>query len=246
MDRFAPDHPQMNTELTHTLHYATYVLVLLISVVAGLKQRINWLKACYVTAMNLGGYCMVIFLKEWSADTMCNMNKANGVSGHFTFYVYHLLTLPLIWRDSNWPEASNSGVPEAVARKRRSTATTLLRILYVLFLVIMCTTLFRTVTHGYHSLKQCVNGTAMGLLMYFGCAVMLNALDWPTASRVAEARRSRPTIDLIAPDIPLISFGLLSVAALFLCYFWHGALPLASWELLVLVLVWVRILWGPQ
>lgn len=245
MDRFDPERPKASIFLTSTLLYSTYVLVLLISLAAGLKQRINWLKACYVAAMNLAGYCFVIFLKEWSADTMCNMNKANGVSGHFAFYTFHLLTLPLIWRDSNWPEPQDSGVSEAVIRKRRSTATNLVRLLYFIFVVVMVTTLSRTYMHGYHSLRQCTNGTFIGVLMHLGCLAMLNSLDWPSAERIAESRRSRPSVTLSSPDLPLISFGIFTMVALWLSYMWHGALPLVSWELLILTFVWIRILWGP-
>ena len=227
------------------LIYSTYAIVGLISILSGFKQRINWLKACYVAAMNLGGYCMVIFLKEWSADTMCNMDKANGVSGHFTFYFFHLLTLPLIWRDSTWPDSRESEQNTPAVRKRKNLANGLVHLLYVAYVLIMATTLTRTYLHGYHSLRQCVHGVFMAVAMHLGCLVMLNAIDWPSPARVSESRRVRPSIDLASPDIPLISFGLFTMLSLWLCYIFHGKLPLDVYELGVLVLVWIRILWGP-
>src|SRR5690606_24146888 len=102
VDRFHPSTPKPDHTFTHAALVGSYVVIALISLLAGFKQRINWLKSSYMVAMNLGGYCMVVFLKEFLKDTMCNQNKANSVSGHFAFFFFHIFTLPYIWRHSNW------------------------------------------------------------------------------------------------------------------------------------------------
>lgn len=246
IDRFDPQLPKTSPWLAAVLLYSTYVLIALVSVIAGFKQRINWLKACYVAAMNLAGYTMVIFLKEWTADGACNQQKANGVSGHFAFYVFHLLTIPYLWRDSKWPDHGEDVGTEVKEVNRNPMIVNLLRGLYITLIAVAATTLYRTYRHGYHSLGQCLNGSLCGVLMHVGCVILLNGLDFPSAKRVADARRPPgPSRNFVAPDIPLILFGLFSILALYLAYTWHGHLPLMSWELGILVLVWARILWGP-
>jgi hypothetical protein len=223
----------------------TYVLIALICVLAGMKQRINWLKACYMTAVNLAGYCFLVFLKEYLADTACNAAKANSVSGHFAFYIFHLVTLPYIWRHSLWPLDEEPAGNNSREQPQKPLVSFGLPVLYGAFCGVTTWTLYRTYIYGFHSMGQCLNGAIFGLFMHFSCVILMKKLDSPSAEQIAEARRRRPSIEPISADIPLIIFGLFNFAAYYLSYAYHGSIPLDGWELLLNVLVWARILWGP-
>jgi hypothetical protein len=245
VNRFNPSVPKADPWLSAILLNSTYVLIALICILSGLKQRINWLKACYMTAMNLGGYCFLIFLKEFIADTTCNENKANSVSGHFAFYIFHLITLPNIWSHSNWPAEGESVSPRSIDADRKTILTYSIWTTFLTFLIVSVWTLFRTLAYGYHSLGQSLNGAIFGVAMHIACTVLMRKLDNPTNEQVTEARRPRPSLEPVSADIPLILFGLFNVLALYLSNLYHGVLPLDTWELLLNIGVWVRILWGP-
>jgi len=248
VDRFSPSAPKADAALTVVLLYGSYALVLLICALASLRQRINVLKSCYMMAMNLGGYCLLVFLKEFFMDTTCNQNKGNGVSGHFAFYVFHLLTLPYLWIDSGWPIEGEPGSEKALAAERRKKSKPLLfgiHVTYFVFAVASVWTLYRTLVFGYHSLGQSLNGALFGLGMHLGCVLLIRKFDHPTAELLAIARRVHPTVDAIPADIPLITFGLTTFFSILLCYLFHTRIPLATWELAVLLVSWGRILWGP-
>lgn len=245
VDRFAPKTVKADHETTSGLMIATYLLIGLICVISGFKQRINWLKSCYMTAISLAGYCFLVFLKEYLADTTCNELKANSVSGHFFFYTFHMLTLPYIWRTSLWPIDSEAPSSDAEEVPHKPIIMFGLRTSYFAFILVGLWTLYRTVAYGYHSLGQCLNGILFGLMLHFACLILTKKLDFPTAEQIAVSRRRRPTIDPVHADIPLIAFGIFNFTAFCLSYHYHGRIPLDTWELFLNVLVWARILWGP-
>jgi hypothetical protein len=245
IDRFVPDSPKADRFQSMVLLTSTYIVVGLIILLASLKQKINFLKACYMTAMNLGGYCFVIFLKEYIADNACNQSKANSVSGHFAFYFFHLLTLPFIWSYSHWPADGEPYGAKPKISENKPMLLNAIRFVYFIFVCITSWTLYRTFVYGFHSPAQCVNGAIFAVIMHLACVHLMRHLDDPTEKAVLEARRPRPSLEEVETDVPLIVFGLFNALSIILAYVWHGTIPLDTWELFLNVGAWARILWGP-
>lgn len=200
-----------------------------------------------MTVVNLSGYCMLVFMKEIMADPTCNGSKPNSVSGHYAFYIFHCLTLPSIWQHSNWPSIPDT---EAEATRKQPFQSTFiyrgLRFFYIIFLASTAWTLYRTFVYGFHSMSQILNGILFGSLMHIACVLLIRHLDNPTPQQVAEARRRRPSLTPVAANIPLMSFGAFTILSFALSKIYSGSIPLAFWEVLVNVVCWARILWGPQ
>lgn len=198
-----------------------------------------------MTVVNLTGYCFITFLKELIADTICNQTKANSVSGHFAFYLYHILTLPHLWRYSFWPEDNEpwTGRKEVVP-DHKPVLRNVIKAAYIAFVALTCFTLYRTYFFGYHSLSQCLNGILFGILMYLCTLPFMRYLDDPTQEELWEARLPRPTNIPPCFNLPLILLGLSTILALFLADQYHGSVPLAHWELLVFMISWIKVLWG--
>lgn len=248
VDRFSPSAPKADAFVSHALLYGSYVLILLVCVLASLRQRISVLKSSYMMAMNLGGYCLLVFMKEYWMDTTCNQGKGNSVSGHFAFYLFHILTLPYLWIDAGWPFDGEAGSEKAITSERRKKSSSLLfglRLTYVAFIVVAVATLYRTLAFGYHSLGQSLNGIMFGVGMHLACVFMVRKFDQPTAELLQVSRRINPTVEAIPADIPLIIFGLLTFFSIISCYVFYGRIPLATWEIALLLASWGRILWGP-
>lgn len=104
-------------------------------------------------------YILLAACKALLSDFNCagrHPQYPNGMSGHYTYFIFVMLTLPLIYKQKlcSTPSSSSS-----------SSSSYVLYFTWVttgLFFIGGVVTLYRTFFHGYHSLRQILLGSALG------------------------------------------------------------------------------------
>lgn len=119
-------------------------------------------------------YILLAALKALRADFNCAGRHPffpNGISGHYCYFVFVLLTLIRFTR------ARVSANPSV------STSSLLvLSALLAIFIVGAVATLYRTFFHGYHSPRQILLGTALGLVSHVTLHILHLTQPPPTLS----------------------------------------------------------------
>lgn len=143
-------------------------------------------------------YILLAALKAVRADFNCAGRHPffpNGISGHYCYFIFVLLTT------SRFTHARISANP--------SVSTTVLlglSSLMSLFVIGAVATLYRTFFHGYHSPRQILLGTSLGLVSH----VMLHVLHLAHPPSLLSVTSARPAI-IVALSNSLVCFALYAV-----------------------------------
>lgn len=140
-------------------------------------------------------YILLAALKAFRADFNCAGRHAffpNGISGHYCYFVFVLLTLTRFTRARIFANPSVS-----------TSILLALSTLLALFIVGAVATLYRTFFHGYHSPRQILLGTALGLVSH----VALHILHLAQPPPLLSFSNVVPTLTLAAAN-SLLAFTL--------------------------------------
>lgn len=148
------------------------------------------------------GYFAVALVRVWDADTTCGTH-ANGISGHYLYYVYYAALFWLHVRHTTVPVAVPSGSSSARASAAAAHALrALLEVLRAAYTVCALAVLHTTYAGGFHSLRQVL----LGLLL--SAVFAATAVLWcrrhphaPAATRAHPERRRRRAARLLAGNV---------------------------------------------
>jgi len=126
-------------------------------------------------------YVLLAALKSLITDTQCagrHVDYPNGISGHYCYFLYVSLTLPRL------------ALP-----RLRANPTSSKFLFYGVSLIISAyfigavATLYRTFAHGYHSMRQILLGSALGLLSHLSLEYMLGSKKQLTGPSLEDMQR---------------------------------------------------------
>lgn len=162
----------------NVLILAKMLIALLFILVSYLNPKIAIMQSIFMVIWYSLSNLFVQYFKIWLEDTTCGKGKPNSISGHYSFFVFYILTFPFLF--NTFPILFNS-------RKRTFTFEamknfikelrffeSLISILYIIFNIIAIFVVFETWKYGYHSHNQILNGILVGLASHSICSIILN------------------------------------------------------------------------
>lgn len=227
---FAQFIPHMTCFLITTHHLLTF-----------LNNKREYKRIAYIIATHLCGYCVVVVLKVVLADNHCH-HRPNSVSGHYAFYIFHMIVL---YDRPNLSLTTHRLNPSHDSRLRQWV--------YYCFVLVSLLTLYDTYTLGYHSLKQILLGTLAGLWMWLAYASMRPAYTISSSMEGVNTDKLQIECNNIETEpnhgqvmyklnIPLIVFMSFNIGAILLAQFVHHQIPITLYEWIYLCVAWICIL----
>mmetsp|Transcript_10144 Transcript_10144/g.18271 ORF Transcript_10144/g.18271 Transcript_10144/m.18271 type:complete len:310 (-) Transcript_10144:665-1594(-) len=109
-------------------------------------------------------YWILYFLKCTFYDPLCahksNPLYPNSISGHYCYFSFCFLMLHYYYSLNKQPFSSFENNRKSIVSGMKLIS----QIVVVFYAWFACMTLYRTYTHGYHSARQCVYGSCMGIV----------------------------------------------------------------------------------
>lgn len=184
-------------------------------------------------------YALCISLKHYFDDIACSSHP-NSVSGHFNFYLFasltltHLLVLALDTSAIHPPVSSSSA--SSASQKRHSSISQAIASFYshsfyrkhfllycitcICFFITAAIQLYRTYFYGFHSLRQIIYGSTLGLLSY---AAFSHSLDAGLIITKKGTEKNR------FPSLSLPVLAAFAVISLPWYLFTVGSFPVDAW-----------------
>jgi len=166
------------------IHNATVAILWIAAVLAVIRSELResplpsgqaLFELAFATLWFHGSYWFLYVFKALRGDIACNGPSSplypNGLSGHYAYFGYCLLGLPLFQLHSR--SSGDQG-------KAYQIITPIMYILDAVFAVGAAITLYRTYMHGYHSARQVFLGAALGVCTH---VIMYSVLTSKTLKR---------------------------------------------------------------
>eukprot|EP01124_Arcella_intermedia_P007484 TRINITY_DN14596_c0_g1_i1.p1 TRINITY_DN14596_c0_g1~~TRINITY_DN14596_c0_g1_i1.p1 ORF type:complete len:326 (-),score=42.10 TRINITY_DN14596_c0_g1_i1:44-1021(-) len=137
--------------------------------------------ALYAFSWHFAWFPTVVHLKAILGDRQCSQ-KLNSVSGHYYVHTYSLLTLLYITVGTRRPTLYTSNYYsfdflKKVYNGQAKRKTILIVCMYSLAVVLSVITLFRTISYGFHSIRQSLYGVLMGLVVHLFLVLILDEVN---------------------------------------------------------------------
>eukprot|EP01089_Gocevia_fonbrunei_P016619 TRINITY_DN5200_c0_g1_i2.p1 TRINITY_DN5200_c0_g1~~TRINITY_DN5200_c0_g1_i2.p1 ORF type:complete len:346 (+),score=10.80 TRINITY_DN5200_c0_g1_i2:45-1082(+) len=239
------------------LSMVTFCLTLLINFSKS-KISLNWrslFAISYSALWYASAYCLLVAFKEFLKDTNCGsladethkLYHRNSISGHYSFHLYYICTLPFLavtclpWaRSVKLWESTELDVNDHKAAKFIISL-----ISYLIFVICSCITLYGTYYWGYHSLRQIYYGALFGVLSHLCMNYVLKNVFFRMVRDKAQKLIGGMTsgASTLLNCYQLLFLGLFQWSGFGLVYFFKGSLPFSSFEKwALLVIVWPTLL----
>jgi len=204
-----------------------------------LKKSLQINYSSFTIAFTILWYCMtytICFIVKHILDDQNCSSHPNSVSGHYTFHIYYLLSLPYLYMTLAEYQISTSKVINSKNKRddnslvqvfRNGPSVHTLAMTYVLFVVSAVLTLTRTWTFGFHSLRQILYGTLLALISHITCISLLE--------QVSRTQKHGPLVGTI-----ILTSGLV-VSGLFVLLLFESV-PFEIYELATITALWLVVI----